>query len=261
MREQEPLINQYFELLVQRLQENIDGPDKGKVDMVRWYNFTTFDIIGDLALGRPFGALEQRDYHVWIKNIFDFIKTGRLFRIGNRYPIFGMALLSVLRFVPFFMKARRVMLNYSRTATEERLATKTDRKDFITYIQRYNDERGMSQEEILGTSGLLIIAGSETTASLLDGATYYLLRNPDVLAKVRDEVRNAFADPGDMTLASTGKLPYLHAVLEESLRCFPPVPALLPRRTIKDEMIDGVLVPPDVCQAFPSCPIAFIYRR
>ena len=41
LREQEPLINDYFELLIQKLQEEVDGPNKGHVDMVRWYNFTT----------------------------------------------------------------------------------------------------------------------------------------------------------------------------------------------------------------------------
>ena len=159
-----------------------------------------------------------------------------------------MAIKALPTLNPNFMKERRTLLNYTKLATEERLATKTDRKDFMTYIQRHNDERGMSTPEILGTSNLLLVAGSETTASLLSGATWHLLRNPTVLAKVRDEVRSAFSSPEEMTFVSTGQLPYLHAVLEESLRTFPPVPANLPRRTIKGEVIDGIVVPPNVCR-------------
>ena len=247
LREQEPLISTYFELLIQRLEEQVDGPAKGRVDMVKWYNFTTFDIIGDLALGESFGALQQRDYHVWIRNILKFIASGRFFRVGNMYPAIGMSIRALFKYNPFFLKGRRIMMGYTRSRTEERLATKTDRKDFITYIQRYNDERGMSQPEIVGTSAILIVAGSETTASLLSGATYNLLQNPTVLAKAQEEVRAAFSTPEEMTLASTGKLPYLHAVLEESLRAFPPVPSNLPRRTGgKGELIDGMFVPPNV---------------
>jgi len=43
--EQEHLLNKYFELLVLKLDEKIDGPSKGRVDMMAQYNFLAFDII------------------------------------------------------------------------------------------------------------------------------------------------------------------------------------------------------------------------
>jgi len=50
MREQQPLIKGYIDLLIRRLREH--GRDGTvPVDMVAWYNFTTFDVIGDLAFG------------------------------------------------------------------------------------------------------------------------------------------------------------------------------------------------------------------
>ncbi|KAF7960744.1 hypothetical protein EAE96_000417 [Botrytis aclada] len=48
LREQEPLMNVYFDLLIQKLYEQIDTPSKGKVNIVRFFNFTTFDLIGYL---------------------------------------------------------------------------------------------------------------------------------------------------------------------------------------------------------------------
>ena len=111
-------------------------------------------------------------------------------------------------------------------------------------ILRHNDERGMSNEEIKNTSGLLIIAGSETTATLLSGVTFFLLTNPDAYNKAKSEVRQAFQSADEMTLVTTSKLPYLHACLEEALRMYPPVPLALPRRTGKEgAVIDGVFVP------------------
>ena len=44
--EQEPLLTHYLDLLVFKLKQRIDGPDRGQVDMMAYYNFTTFDIIG-----------------------------------------------------------------------------------------------------------------------------------------------------------------------------------------------------------------------
>lgn len=46
LREQEPILTTYFDLLISRLKDQIDGPAAGKVDIMSWYTFTTFDIIG-----------------------------------------------------------------------------------------------------------------------------------------------------------------------------------------------------------------------
>jgi cytochrome P450 len=43
--DQESLLNKYFELLVLKLNEKIDGPSQGRVDMMAQYNFVAFDII------------------------------------------------------------------------------------------------------------------------------------------------------------------------------------------------------------------------
>ena len=91
---------------------------------------------------------------------------------------------------------------------------------------------------------VLIVAGSETTATVLAGTTYLLLANPDALAKVVAEVRTAFSSPSEVNFLSARKLPYLMACLEESMRCFPPIPGLNPRRTVEPVVVDGNAIPP-----------------
>lgn len=110
----------------------------------------------------------------------------------------------------------------------------------------------MTREEIKATSRVLIIAGSETTATLLSGATFLLLKNPSAMKKAVDEVRNTFVHASDITFASvTAQLPYLNACLEESLRLYPPVPTVLPRRTGPEgDIINGCFIPPDVSRDF-----------
>ncbi|CAG8217872.1 unnamed protein product [Penicillium nalgiovense] len=75
LRSQETIIKGYIDLLMQRLHENIDG-GTSTVDMVAWYNFTTFDIIGDLAFGEPFDCLKNSEYHQWVSIIFSSLKYG-----------------------------------------------------------------------------------------------------------------------------------------------------------------------------------------
>ena len=106
----------------------------------------------------------------------------------------------------------------------------------------------MSIEEIKATSEVLIIAGSETTATLLSGATFYLLKNPSCLVKAIDEVRQAFSLASDITFATVAaRLPYLNACLEETMRMYPPVPLTLSRRTGPEgDIVNGRFVPANV---------------
>lgn len=82
----------------------------------------------------------------------------------------------------------------------------------------------MTLEELSSNSSILIIAGSETTATLLSGAAYYLGTHPDILAKLSEEIRQAFKSEEEINMLSVQDLTYLLAVLEETSRIYPPVP-------------------------------------
>ncbi|KAI4127417.1 MAG: hypothetical protein LQ341_006792, partial [Variospora aurantia] len=67
----------------------------------------------------------------------------------------------------------------------------------------------------------MLVAGSETTATLLAGATYQLLQNPLMMRRAQSEVRGKFKNAEDITVravSTPGLLPYLEAVLRETLR-------------------------------------------
>jgi len=109
-----------------------------------------------------------------------------------------------------------------------------DRADFMSYILKYNDEKGMTPAEIESNASLLIIAGSETTATFLSGITYNLLRTPEVLKTLTELIRTTFAMENDINILSLQQLEYLTACLEEGLRTYPPVPSGLQRNTTSE---------------------------
>lgn len=89
-----------------------------------------------------------------------------------------------------------------------------------------------------------MVAGTETTATLLSGATYHLLRNPTYLARLQRELRENFTCVADLKLEPLAKMTYLEAVLKESLRMYPPVPIGLPRISPPGGMtVGGYFVP------------------
>lgn len=87
----------------------------------------------------------------------------------------------------------------------------------------------MSFEQLSANAEILVLAGSETTATLLSGCTYLLLTNPEKMEKLKHEVRSAFANDGEITASSVNKLPYMLGVLNEALRLYPPVTSSLVR--------------------------------
>ena len=132
LREQESLIHSYCDLLVKRLYDQIEGPSKGNVDIVAWLNFTTFDIIGDLEFGEPFGGLERGEYHPWISTIFDSLKMYPYKEVMDSYPPLAGLLRALLGMVPSVAKAMSEHAEFTRVKVMQRLAKKTDRRDFMT---------------------------------------------------------------------------------------------------------------------------------
>jgi cytochrome P450 len=231
-----------------------DAERKREVNMVHAFNLTTFDIVSDLSFGESFGGLKTRTAHPWIDAFFHFamIRTVivqiTLLGIPFLTEVIGMVI------VPFMTKELGSM-TYTIEKIRKRMDEKSDRPDFMSYVLRHNnehDEIGMTREEIPETFNILMIAGSETTATLLAGCTYLLHKHPRVLHKLQEEIRGSFESDGDITMVKVGQLKYLNAVIEESLRTYPPVPVALTRATPPEgASICGHWVPGNVrlCQS------------
>lgn len=105
----------------------------------------------------------------------------------------------------------------------------------------------MSEEWLIAQANVLVIAGSDTTATALSTILYFLTRHPQQLHRLQDEVRAAFDDESHMTDSVLQSLPYLCAVIEEGLRMFPPTAFGLPRISpSQGATVDGHFVPAGV---------------
>uniref|UniRef100_A0A0E0K1E2 Cytochrome P450 n=1 Tax=Oryza punctata TaxID=4537 RepID=A0A0E0K1E2_ORYPU len=86
-------------------------------------------------------------------------------------------------------------------------------------------------------------AGSDTMSVSLEWAMAELLRNPHAMRKARAELKHVLGD-GDVEEADAARLPYLQAVVKESMRLHPVAPILLPHRAVEDGVeIGGYAVP------------------
>ncbi|KAL6796474.1 cytochrome P450 [Trichoderma sp. SZMC 28012] len=227
MLDQEPIINKYIDTLLTELKTQCANQEK--VDVVRWYNYTTFDIIGDLAFGEPFYCLEKSDYHPWVALIFSGIKNISFISVCSKHGALGtmLALLLVPKDLPAKGTEHRRL---SIEKTRRRLDSGSSRPDFMTAM---TTTRGSPEEltfnELASNASLLIAAGSETTATALSAATYYLGLYPETFGKLAAEVRSAFRSEEEINLTNVQHLNYLQAVIDEAMRLFPSAPGTQPR--------------------------------
>ncbi|KAH9992013.1 cytochrome P450 [Xylariaceae sp. FL0662B] len=252
MHGQEPIIGSYVDMLIERLHQN---SQEGAIalNMRDWFNFTTFDIIGDLGFGSPFGCLDTSTYHPWIRIITDNIRHGAYFaaltHIGLRRVLQWMAKLRLL-------KKRDTHMSLVKEKLYQRMELGAERPDFIEGLLKKKDEWQMDINKLAANSSLIIIAGSETTATLLSGAAFLLTTNPDKLAVLAKEVRTSFSSEEEITLLSVNKLDYMLACLNEALRRYPPVTGALPRVSPKGgTTITGKFVPENTSMAVWQWPI------
>jgi cytochrome P450 len=134
----------------------------------------------------------------------------------------------------------------------------------MTEILKHNGEKGaeLNDMELTSNAGVILIAGSETTATLLSGATYLILKNPEVLRKLKDEVRGKWKKYDDITIEQVNNTPYLIAVLQETLRYFPPVPAGFERTVEKGgAFVSGYFVPEGTALAVSSYAVGHSKRN
>ncbi|KAI1498688.1 cytochrome P450 [Biscogniauxia marginata] len=238
LRDDEIVVQTYVDMFIEQMR-NLGGPGTKGVNLSQAYNWITFDVIGDLTFGESFNAVADGKTNFWISLILDATYFGMLATAAKRIPILKLML-------PFVIaKDTKEHFKVHRQLTDEKLQKRirqgatSEREDFFAQILRKGSH---TPGQLRTQSIILTVAGSETTSTFLSGATYFLLKNPETMAKLKQEVRSAFTSPSEITGDSTNRLPYLRGVIEEGLRLFPPV-AIGLQRISPGATVDGHWIP------------------
>ncbi|KAF2468932.1 pisatin demethylase [Lindgomyces ingoldianus] len=245
--EQEYIVNNYVNIFSQKMQEFAEGD--GIVDVTEWFAYTTFDVIGDMALGEPFGCLHNEDFRFWVPLISDSIKAGAIEQATRRMAATGSPLQRFFLWcIPKSIRGtRRNHLDYSREKILKRMEqTQSDHRDFLYYVMKQQDKGDLNLNEVIVNGALFIIAGTETTAGFLTGLFNLITRtdNKHILDKLTQEIRSKFKSDADLNFEELAKLPYLTAVIEEGLRMFPSAPIGFVRTVpIGGDTVSGHFVP------------------
>ncbi|KAK8075323.1 hypothetical protein PG997_009986 [Apiospora hydei] len=207
LKSNEPVLRKHVDLLVTKLGEVVNAGRP--VDMVKMFQFTTFDFMGDLTFGLPLGLLQGLKYSPWVEAVFDSIKR------------FEPQFVKDMKYNHFKHSADRVDLRLERGSAEK--------PDIWSMVLAAKGDQQLSLEEMYCHADVFMLAGSETSGSTLSGLTYHLLSNPEKLAILKNQIHSLFKHEDEITLQSTAGIEYLNACIQEALRLYPPVPVGVPR--------------------------------
>lgn len=138
------------------------------------------------------------------------------------------------------------VIDYGLSAVNKARQASLSKHNIINGMIEASQEQGTSMSDFsLGSqASALIIAGSGTTAASLTYGVWAVLQHPEVRKKLEEEVKTLPEEFDDVALE---KLPYLDAVITETLRLYGSAPGALPRvRPSKGITVQDHYIPPGV---------------
>ncbi len=227
LQAQEPAVISHVDNLIDQLRKRCVEEDNKTaiVNIAEWLSFVVFDIIGDLGFGETFHCLDSNVMHPWVLELFSYSKVGALVAALRHYTfLFNI----VMRCLPAkSLEASRKNFLWGVEKMHRRLDLDFQREDFVYRILQHGGlgDHGMSIAELENNMNLLIVAGSDTCATVLSGTVNYLVKTPEASQRLVLELRSSYRNSSEMTFSNLQKLPYLVAVVEEGLRLCPPNPS------------------------------------
>lgn len=259
-----------MEIMLRQLAKRANADEA--VDIDDWGMFFAFDMISEVGFGRNLGLLEQGKLSPILEQLEDLMKFQQV--VNNRpymievtrqiptpkgaYAGMVMELLEQRDKDAHGQKADIMQFLYEASAEEEG----TDESDSTTF-DKYNmrNNRGR-RAELAAEARLIIVAGSDTSSTVMAMTLFLLLQHPKVTTQLRAELDRVFGTDYETVLSDFTRLdrecPLLNAVINESMRLFPPLAGGLQKVNTRGSTIvplasgSKMVVPKDVVMTIPT---------
>lgn len=210
----------------------------------------TFDITLRIAVNKK--ANDEEEFRKLVSEMSASVSG---FSIGDLYPSikFISTVSGMKRKLQEFVKRLDRIMD---PVIEEHLCNKRQGKeegDLVDILSKFHkddlqhgSEFSLTTDNIKAIVSELFAAGGETSSAVVDWAMSELLKNPRVMEKAQNEVRQVLQGNEKMVdEANLDKLKYMKLIIKETLRFHPPLPCLVPRESLERCEINGYEIPPN----------------
>ncbi|KAE8727250.1 Cytochrome P450 78A4 [Hibiscus syriacus] len=174
------------------------------------------------------GAFNWSDYLPWLSYFYD------PFHINQRCS----------KLVPRVRKlVKGIIEQHQQKLCESKMLF--DNADFVDVLHSLDGEEKLQEDDMVAVLWEMIFRGTDTTALLTEWVMAELILHPEIQEKLHLEIDGVVVANKTLTDADLSKLPYLQAVVKETLRIHPPGPLLSWARlsTSDVQLSNGMLIP------------------
>ncbi|KAL3734647.1 hypothetical protein ACJRO7_023919 [Eucalyptus globulus] len=236
--------------MVERISEAAAASRSQLVDLSETLLFLTASLICRIAFGRNYLVEPEPRIHV-LRSVREAMVVFGSICFEDHFGWVGSV---VDKVTGLSSKLQRVFVeldSFYEVMIRDHLEKKReqeDRDDFIDVLLRMGEDRSgsvhVSRDHIKAMLTDIFIGATDTNAATLAWAMTSLKKNPRVMDKAQREIRSLVGSKGFVDEDDLLSLPYLKAVVKETLRLYPPAPLLLPRETTGRCILSGYEIRP-----------------
>ncbi|XP_043695092.1 cytochrome P450 CYP82D47-like [Telopea speciosissima] len=226
-----------------------------KVEMNRLFRHLTMNLVLKMVVGKRYFSVVEvgEEYNEEVQNIqktiIEFFRLTGVSVASDSIPFLG------------WMGFKGEESAMKRTAKEMDVITEKwlqehrqkreyaekgdgDDQDFMDVMLSILEEdtqfHGHHRDTVVkATAMAMILAATDTTAVSLSWALSLLLNNLQVLQRAQEELDRHVGKDRNVDEEDIGNLPYLHAIVKETLRLYPVAPLMIPHEAIEDCNVGG----------------------
>ncbi|KAJ0971148.1 hypothetical protein J5N97_019107 [Dioscorea zingiberensis] len=202
---------------------------------------TTLNLLSNTILSTDLVSLESESSHEFKDLVEKIMEEAGRPNLADSFPC-----LRVIdpqgnrrRMTAHFKQLHAILDRHIEQRLQERGSSSMTNNDFLDALLGTQLDRG-SMKSLLTE---LFYAGSDTSSVTVEWVMAELLRHPEVMARVRSEIKEVIGSEKEVDESDIAKLQYLQAVVKETLRMHPPAPFLLPRLAESNVELGAYTVP------------------
>ncbi|KAF5637930.1 hypothetical protein F52700_4633 [Fusarium sp. NRRL 52700] len=203
--------------------------EKGQADVYRWWRCLAVDVVSEMSFGKSFNLLHSGGRGLTLYKalsnagpcvVFQAVLPRRLISLFKWSPITWLRDVSEV--------AETIFSRVTAALGELRVSSNCGpsiARHLLSHEVKGN-KPSLNDDELSSEVGMLLVAGSDSTATTLTYATWEIVKDPELRRQIEEEVGSL---PENFTSKDVEALPLLNCVLEEVLRMYNPAGALVER--------------------------------
>ncbi|KAF3402577.1 hypothetical protein DPV78_004756 [Talaromyces pinophilus] len=240
LRDYEERVTKYAAQLLSVVADNVGQP----IEMSRWFNYYSFDIIGDLTFGKSFDMLITGKDAYMLKTLHEQMQSLGPF-------LHSTWILGLFKLIPGLNSSYLEYFVWVKDQVENRIKNVPESPDIFMQLEadfRKGKQTPKDRIYLDGEVNTGLVAGSDSTASTLTNLYYELANAPNFTRLLQSEI-DSLKEP---TYQELSQMKLLNAAIDETMRLHPAIPSGMQRVTPqKGVMIDDIYIPGDCIVQIP----------